>query len=316
MTTPNAAPDQSPGDQSTLSKMQKVRQLRRVYVRYPSAEPIFEVLDRLYNYGSLAGESGGSAKCVLLTGESRSGKSALLHKWQARRPPSVEGDVDHRPVLYVETPHNCTPKGLSRAILRELGVPDLITTRATNDSLLHQVDIHLKAQRVKVIILDELQHFIDSANRRVINSSAEFLKSLLNMGKCSFVLAGIPSAVAVIEENDQLEGRMLSRFHLSGFDLSVPQQKAEYQAIIKAFGDQLPFELPSNLQLLAPKLARATKGSLGRSIDLIVNATEIALDQNAKSLEVQHLREALDLRHGGPSTGFLNPFDETAAVSH
>jgi hypothetical protein len=200
--------------------------------------------------------------------------------------------------------------------LRALGVPNLIASRATNDSLLHQIKIQLQCQQVKVVIVDEVQHFIDSNNRKVIHSSADFLKSLLNIGLCSFVLAGIPSASAVVAENVQLNGRTRAPFLLSNFDVSISSQRDEYAAIIKAFGEQLPFDEPSDLHLVAMKLARATDGSLGLSIDLIVHATEIALDRNAKSLETRFLREALYLQHGGPSSGYLNPFDDLTSPKH
>ncbi|MEO3432313.1 TniB family NTP-binding protein [Inquilinus sp. CAU 1745] len=290
---------------------QKIRGLKRVYVPHPVARHVLNSLDRLMRYGNLGLEVGSPSRCVLLTGLSGSGKTALLLRWARQFGVDTAGLKDRLGVLYVEVPPSCTPKALAEHMLRALGVPEALVAKGTEVSLTERVKHHLREQEVRVVILDEFQHLIDSKSQRVIYRAADFVKGLLNAAICPFVLAGTPEAAAVYEENVQLKRRSVGRYSLKPFDWNVQAEQDFFRAAIDEYEPHLPFGKPSRLarKSIALRIHYFSNGLFGRAVDLLVAAAIRGLEEGAECLSDDLLRETVEDFRDDTNPDWFNPFD-------
>lgn len=292
---------------------QKIRALKKVYIPHPRAQRVLKALDRLMRYGNLGLEVGSPARCVLLTGLSGSGKTALLLRWARQFRVETTGLKDRRPVLYVEVPPNCTPKALSEHMLRALGIPEDFVARGTEVSLTERVKHHMREQGVRVVILDEFQHLIDSKSQRVIYRAADFVKGLLNAAICPFVLAGTPEAAAVYEENVQLKRRSVGRYSLKPFDWNVQADQDLFRRAFDEYEKHLPFAKPSGLarKSIALRLHYFSSGLFGRGVDLLVATAIRGLEEGAECIDLDLLRETAEDFRDEDDPDWFNPFDDS-----
>ena len=216
------------------------------------------------------------------------------------------------PILYIEVPPNCTPKALAEHILRALGVPEELVSKGTEVSLTERVKHHLREQEVRMVILDEFHHLIDSKSNRVIHKAADFVKGLLNAAICPFVLAGMPKAAAVYEANVQLKRRSYGRPVLHPFDWNDPSQQDFFRGVLDQYEKKLPFNMPSNLinPSVAMRIHYFSEGLLGRAVDLLVAAAITALEANEPCISYSILRETVENYRDDNDTNWFNPFDE------
>ena len=293
-------------------RVQKIRDLKKIFVPYPGTERVTHALNHLLHYGNVGMEVGSPARCLLLTGPSGSGKTALLHRWSAAFPRVEESLKTVCPVLYIEVPPNCSPKALAEHMLRGLGVPEAFVAKGTEVSLTQRVKHHMREQEVRMVILDEFQHFINSENHRIIYKAADFVKGLLNAAICPFVLAGTPEAAAVYEENVQLMRRSFGRHMLKSFDWNCPEDCDLFRRFLDEYEQKLPFKEPSNLarKAIALRIHYFSRGLLGRAVDLLVAATIHALEAGEPCISHDVLRETVENFRDDADPNWLNPFDE------
>lgn len=293
-------------------RVQKIRDLKKIFVSYPDTERVTQALNHLIHYGNVGMEVGSPARCLLLTGPSGSGKTALLHRWSAAFPKVEESLKTVCPVLYIEVPPNCSPKALAEHMLRGLGVPEAFVAKGTEVSLTQRVKHHLREQEVRMVILDEFQHFINSENDRIIYKAADFVKGLLNAAICPFVLAGTPEAAAVYKENVQLMRRSFGRYSLKPFDWNCQRDCDYFRLVLDEYDKKLPFGKKSKLADMATALRihYFSRGLLGRAVDLLVAATIHALEADEPCISHDVLRETVENFRNDADPNWLNPFDE------
>lgn len=292
---------------------EKLGSLKRLYIPHPEANRVLEALERLRQYGNLGDGLGGPARCVLLSGPSGSGKSALLRRWMSKFPAQQTPIGDRQEILYVEVPARCTTKNLAENMLRALNLPESLAGKGTEVALMERVKHHLRHQEVKVIILDEVQHLIDSGSRNVIFRASEFVKSLLNAAICPVVLAGMPEATAIFSENEQLKRRAFGQYALNAFNWEDSGQRNVFRAVLAAYEEQLPLAVPSNLgrdKSLAFRLHCFSGGKVGRAIDFLYAATINALETSASNLSMEVLYDTAAYFPGVNDYGRVNPFGD------
>jgi hypothetical protein len=196
-------------------------------------------------------------------------------------------------------------------MLRTLGVPEQLVAKGTEVSLTERVIHHLREQHVQVVVLDEFQHFINSDNHRVIFKGADTVKRLLNAGTSSFVLAGTAEAEIVYEANEQLMRRSAGRSVLKPFDWNDQQDQDFFRRTLAEYEGHLPFSEPSGLarKAVALRLHHFARGLLGRTIDLLIEATSLALERGS-CVDYDVLREAVEDFRDDKNPDWFNPFDD------
>jgi predicted AAA+ superfamily ATPase len=171
---------------------------------------------------------------LFILGESRTGKTRLLEDFRAIHPSYRTNDGLMVPVLYVEVPSKPTVKGLASKILAALGDP--LADKGTEQQLERRLLKYLEQCKTQVLILDEIQNFVDkSAKFTVIFHMSDWLKSLLNQAKIVIVIAGLPYGDAVFGQNEQLRGRFKNSIKLPRFNWEDDDSRNQFLGLLDGF---------------------------------------------------------------------------------
>lgn len=271
---------------------QAVSAIRTLYVAHPAAEAATAEIQRLHA-GCDAGLEG---ECMLLIGLTRSGKSTILKRYTDRHPPSLDGERDRRPVVYIDVPSRCTVKSLAETLLARLG--DRFPHKGSEPSMTERVLWYLQAQQTELLILDEFQHLIDRRSQRVHYDVANWVKQLLNRMQRPILLAGLPTAAHVLDADEQLEWRCAGNRLLNPFDWDDAKDRQRFRGVLKKFDEQLrDYGGISRLSDLAePETAyrvhHATGGLIGGVARLLTASVRIAVPDGAARITPEILQQA------------------------
>lgn len=280
---------------------QKIDRFKKAFVPYGAARLVEAELEKIHHLGHL-GSHGESANCLLITGESGSGKTASLRAHEQRYPVVHEPFRDRRPVLYVDTPARCSIKSLAEVIAVKLGIPKPSGSVAT---LTERIAHHLKHQGVELLIIDEFHHLVDRKSQAVAFDVADWVKTLLNEGLVPIVLAGLPSAKKVLEYNEQLQRRSIGHIALQPFNWDA--DRAEFLSVLKALETVLPVPCDLGDEATAFRIHSFSTGRIGYITQLLEVASLIALDEKAGVIDHSILARAIE-RLLGSSEAVFNPF--------
>jgi hypothetical protein len=271
---------------------QAVSAIRTLYVAHPAAEAATAEIRRLHA-GCDAGLEG---ECMLLIGQTRSGKSTILKRYTDRHPPSLDGDRDRRPVVYIDVPSRCTVKSLAETLLTRLG--DRFPHKGSEPSMTERVLWYLQAQKTELLILDEFQHLIDRRSQRVHYDVANWVKQLLNRMQRPILLAGLPTAADVLDADRQLEWRCAGTRQLAPFDWDDANDRQRFRGVLKKFDEQLRDHgsIGRLSDLAEPETAyrihQATGGLIGGVARLLTASVRIAVPEEAPRLSPDILQQA------------------------
>lgn len=254
-------------------------------------------IDRYFQLGET-----GQARCMLLIGQSGSGKSHLVDRYLKRKAKALATidqpmpgiDIIPLPFLRVETPPSATLKGLVEALLTHLGDPT--PSRGSAQSMTMRAVNLLHLRQTKGVILDEFQHLIDRRNftERVAHVTADWVKGLMNQTKCAFLLVGTEAAEDIIESNEQLRRRCSAIWRLKPFGYGTPEEMATFQSLLAGFETQLMLPKASDLGShdMAGRIHYATFGLMGHLTRLLEAALFAAIDCGASSITKELLSDA------------------------
>jgi len=250
--------------------------------------------------------------CLAIVGESRTGKSRALEEFEREHPQFRDANGLNVPVLQISVPSLPTVSGLVELMLDQLGDP--MASKGTEANKTSRVRQLLKEARTIVLALDEFQHFYDKATQRVQHIVADWLKVLVDKAQVGLVVAGLPSCLSVIRQNEQLMGRFLAPVRLSRFDWTKQDEREAFIDILCAFQRSLPeFELPSfESDEMAFRAYCASGGLIGYWTKLLRQAAWNALDANTTRITLEDLAQAfrdIDIAEGGQFASVANPFE-------
>lgn len=251
--------------------------LRRCFVQFTQAQRLLEHLESMLQQDTTAEE----ADNLLLLGQSGVGKSRLLKKFCARHPAIKHEDFTEVPVLYTGVPSKSSIDNLASAMLLALGSP--FWNRGKTKELTHQLITLLKACKVKMIILDEVNHLVDKGGIKTHHLIADWLKELSDSVHIPFVFAGIPRANRLLEANDQLRSRFREVVSMDPFNIGTDQALAEFREVLKSFEKLIPSTLEvsvSNVPM-ASRMCFATGGRLRDIRRLMVRVVELTCEEGA-----------------------------------
>jgi Cdc6-like AAA superfamily ATPase len=264
-----------------------VRDIRTSFIKFPHIRHILDSMDRLYTYRCTNEEP----EHLTLLGESGVGKSTLLVKYRDEHPVIEHEELTEVPVLYVAIGPSPTPRALASAILRALGDPKCDVGKEVDLTyrLLHLI----KLCRVRLVIIDEVNHLIDSGGEKTHHVAADWLKRLVDATRVSFVLSGVPRTLRLLEKNDQLRSRFREVIAIERFSVEG-SAKLEFRGALRAFKEHLR-GLPA-LDIsgadMADQFAFATDGRLRDIRRLLVRAVELAYREPQPRLTDGILAEA------------------------
>jgi len=156
--------------------------------------------------------------CILVVGETGTGKSEFIKKYLQKYPSKEEKERTKIPVLVSLLPKAKHPKPVVSQLLRDLGDP-LGGTGGDTEQLTDRLVTLLKGTGTEIIILDEFQHAIETKSNQVVYDIADWIKTLINKAKIPVVLFGLPWSSYVLKVNHQLKRRFSMEHELINYTL-------------------------------------------------------------------------------------------------
>jgi hypothetical protein len=178
----------------------------------------------------------------------------------------------------------------------------------------------MKECGTSMIIIDEFQHFVDKASDRVIYDSADWLKTLVDELRCVLVVAGLPSSVGILTQNEQFQGRFYAPIHMPRFDWKIAAHRDEFTAILGAFHESMSryFDLPKlDERDMSFRCYCGTGGLIGYLTKFLRQLVWNAIDAGKKTITLTDFATAQDqaIWTEEGRTDLVNPFSRSFGAS-
>ena len=244
---------------------------------------------------------------LLITGPSGSGKTTLAKSLEAAYPSTESTEASLLPVLIVETPAQPTIKSLAEAILLALGVQ--VPGRTTAAQLTRLIVRWVKARGVRVIVIDEIQHFAERHHEQV-RVAADYFKTLINSMELPIILLGLESSQALLDANEQLSRRFTSRVELPRFLYERDEQQITFRNFLRAVqnGSGLEFAMELWEASIAQQMHWASAGLPAHVLNIVLGAAEAVLRQQKTVITVEDLGRSFIDYVWDDGLGTRNPF--------
>ncbi|WP_347909874.1 TniB family NTP-binding protein [Pseudomonas grandcourensis] len=244
---------------------------------------------------------------LMMLAPTRTGKSELIRLLQADHPSFTSEGRRSIPVLRVATPVNPTRKSLPEAMLASLDPRKY--GRGSAEQLTQRACGLIELAGTRVVIFDEIQHFIERPSRALAREVADWLKLLSEEMGLTILMLGLPSARAIFAGNEQLRDRAEAVHYLYPYRWNDPQERALFQnCVLTLCGalTQAGWHVPDVKSLdFIRRLYASTQGRIGMLIKLFC-----AAEANAKALRLD-LSTFSGAYAKSIGTGLIdcNPFD-------
>ena len=275
-----------------------------IFIDTTRTKKVFDRLDELMK------RSADEAICCALPilGLSGAGKTRGCKEWVRRRQQAAKETGGRFDAVWVEIPADCSLKGLAAEILMALGDPDPDYGSQTDRT--RRIAELVAAQKLHLLVLDELQRFIGADSGRVKREVANWLTGLINRDVCPLVLIGEPQAELVFEGNTYLERRTLGAWTVEPYDWHDGHDRTEFRTWLHLTEQELGLAEPSGLAEpdLAIRIHAFSLGRIGLAVRLLTEARSLARMENRTRLTRALLGDAADLLRIGSAKRKPNPF--------
>lgn len=247
---------------------------------------------------------------LAVVGESRTGKSRVLDHVVMQYPIERREEGLYVPILSITTPSKPTVKGLAEIMLNAVGDP-LWNRRASENEKTEQLMTLLKRTNTSMIMIDEFQHFYDKSSHKIQHQVTDWLKTLVDMTHVALVVAGLPSCLSVISQNEQLSGRFSGAVMMPRFKWEEADSCNEFRSTLEAFQGALSdFEFPDfSSDNIAFRFYCASGGLVGYIAKILRQAIWNAVFEERSVISLNDLAEAYEFAiWKGAKTSYPNPF--------
>lgn len=294
---------------STQLRLELLRnEIKACSVIHPRVERGLELMRE----GAEAAASGGNRTGVMITGESRSGKTKLLRIFQERAP---QYGWEPESIFYVSLSGPTNVNGLVIAMLEALGDP--MPEAGEPSQRKRRLEKYLLDGKFSMVQIDEAQQTIDHRSDEVVHDIADYFKGLMNPKSSTqpqlpvcFVLTGTPSLQRLLHFNSQLNNRFFSPVELQLFGTGTEMDLKDLRILLVALEKQITIAKNSRLGTseLAVRFRAASDGCMGIIVDLLEHAGKHAIREGRESITVADLAEAYELLMPAGKLNLGNPF--------
>ncbi len=171
----------------------------------------------------------------------------------------------------------------------------------------------LKRCRVRLLALDEFQHFVDVRQASIPNDVADWLKEQVEEARLSIVVLGLQRCLGVLRQNEQLRHRFGATVHVGAFRWDIKEEQTAYRAFLRAVQEQLQdFAMPALSDFdLAFRIHYASYGLVGYTMKIIRNAARIARDHPRRQITLQTFSRSYAEHVWSERLDDSNPFAES-----
>ncbi len=278
-----------------------------IRVAYPRWQGIVEEIGRCQEWASVAAEP----PCLLLVGPTGAGKSTLVGTYAQEHPAVLTEEGVTYPVVRATIPSPATIKALAMVLLAALGDPRAMS--GTVGSMTYRLAHYFRDCQVELLILDEVQHFRNRDNRRVLENASNWLKTLIKETGVACVLVGLQGeAEEVVRLNPQL-ARLFGAPHALlpfAWEERQPEVRREFVAFLALVEAALPLAERPDLAGtgMARRLHAASGGVMAHLMELLGGATYLALAEGRATVDREVLGRAFEQRLASVRRGTANPF--------
>ena len=278
----------------------------RVLVKYPLFRTAVARIQECFDsYGTTA-----EPACCPIVGESGSGKTTIISYFASLHP-----RVDYKwgvevPVLLAKIPARPTVKSLAETLLYQLGDPMWARGNTVSKSI--RLRELLKQCRVRLLALDEFQHFVDVRQANIPNDVADWLKEQVEEAKLAIVVLGLQRCLEVLRQNEQLRRRFGANLRVGAFRWDLKEDRTVYRAFLRAVQEQLPeYTMPSLSDVeMAFRMHYGSYGLIGYTMKIIRGAVRIASSHPRREITLQTLAQSFAVNVWAERLDNPNPFLE------
>lgn len=182
---------------------------------------------------ALAGES----LMLPIFGPTRVGKTELINTLAATYPAKVVDGVRLQQVVRVMTPVKPSRRSLPEAVLTALGSQRY--GRSNAEELTARVRDLLKIVGTRVLIFEEMQHFVENMSPTATREAADWLKVVAEELCLTVLMVGLPISEQVLIRNEQLRDRADSIHEFRPYSWEQPQEHQEFRRTLLGLTDAL-----------------------------------------------------------------------------
>ncbi|MEP7288625.1 MAG: TniB family NTP-binding protein [Chloroflexota bacterium] len=289
-----------------LPTSERIAYVETIRIWYPRMRTIYNAVEETHTANPMSAEP----QCLMVVGPTGVGKSTLLRSYTVTHPRQACPGADRLPILEVTVPARATIRNFATKLLSAVGDP--LADRGTVGSMEARLLRFMKVCAVEMLVVDDLQHFVDRDSERVLHDVSNWLKNLVKETHTACIMAGLPEAEQVLSANPQLGRLFGDPYALQAFcwDASQPDTIAEFRTFLNTLEGLLP--LPQVMPLTSAETAWrcyvASEGSMAHLMNLVRRAAQRAILLGHPALDVTLLAEAFDHRLAGRRRGLANPF--------
>ncbi|MFT2098389.1 TniB family NTP-binding protein [Marinomonas sp. 2405UD66-6] len=290
----------------SIEQYQKLASLRKLVINHPQFDKAYQAIVDSYQMKTYVD----TPQNIICVGQSGTGKSTLKEKMKLTYPRVRGSEKLVIPILVVDTPSVPTVKNIAEEMLIQLGDPQFNKGSAIEKT--NRILNYLEMCEVKMVIFDELQHFIDQGKRRTPYEVSDWLKTVIDKAKVSTVLMGLDRSEEILKVNEQLRRRFSRRIDIRPFDINEKESRESLIGVIRILDEKIG--LPESIDLrdksLIKSLYFATNGIIDYLVKLFIGAYEQTAKMNYNGLKKECFQVAFTECIWVEGVGKLNPFNE------
>lgn len=257
-------------------------------------------------------------KGMIISGRPGVGKSSLSRKYVFKYKPYSEktekGEQTIVPVLYYQLPGQVSVKRIIAGLLRALGYDP--NTRKDEDTLTADLLSALIKCKVKIIILDEIQHLASKKNIEHMPVVQNSLKGLINDCDQFFIFVGDESTPKIIKGCGQLGRRAPLSISLQPFNFPSTRESDTYgvvSTLLHIMPQKTGISLSKKIDHLefSQRLYLASGGVIDTMRYYLSEAILEALILGQRTIELGHFITIFELAPSPNSLTKENPFEMT-----
>jgi Bacterial TniB protein len=273
-----------------------------VIIRHPQYEEVWNRIKRCHE--SL--DTTGRPQNLRVLGVSGVGKSTLLLHYKDAHPNIFATHITEVPVVYAEVPAAPTSKQLVINLLKGIGCEDL---NGTSPQMWERFMTLAKSCKVGLLIIDEVQHFVDQGRLSTYSSAADLLKQKLTELNKPVIFAGAPRSKLLFQGNNQLRSRYKASINFYPFRIRTSVEMQRFRGVVASMVDKLSETEKRFLisDAVVERFFYATDGVYRNLVDLIDGI--LYLKNSGQEIDKPTLSQAYRETIHAAASGANDPFD-------